>query len=106
MNVPINEKEVEENIGNMKANKSPGIDRIMNEMLKCTNSQGIKMLTILFNKILKSGIFPTSWNYGLVKLINKGVDIYDPNNYRGITFNSCLGKLFYLILYNRLVPIQ
>ena len=33
------------------------------------------------------------------------MDIYDPNNYRGITLNSCVGKLFCLILYNCLVPI-
>ena len=102
MNVPITEKEVETNIGELKAKKSPRFDRITNEMLKCTNSQGIKMLTMLFNKILKSGIFPTSWNYGLIKLIHKGGDIYDPNNYRGITLNSCFGELFGLILYNRL----
>ena len=59
---------------------------------------------MLFNKMLKSGIFPTSWNYGLIKLINKGGDIDDPNNYRGITLTSCLGKLFCLILYNCLIP--
>ena len=62
------------------------------------------MLTMLFNKILKSGIFPTGWNYGLIKLINN-MDIYNPNNYRGITLNSGLGKLFCLILYKRLVSI-
>ena len=48
--------------GKVDREKSPGFDRITNEMLKCTNSQGIKILTILFNEILKSGIFPTSWN--------------------------------------------
>ena len=101
MNVPITKKEVENNIGKLKTKKSPGFDRITNEMLKWTNSQGIKTLTILFNKILKCGIFPTSWNYGLIKLLNKGVDIYDPNNHRGITFNSCIEKLFCLILYNQ-----
>ena len=105
MNIPITEKEVENNIRNLKSKKSPGFDRITNEMLKCTNSQGVKLLTLLFNKILKSGIFPTCWNYGLIKLINKGMDVYDPNNYRGITLNSCLGKLFCSILYSRLVPI-
>ena len=84
-------------------------------------SQGIKLLTKLFNKTLKMGNFPEEWNYGLIKLIHKGNDIYDPNNYhgllkynlylrspcnyRGITLNSCLGKLFCTILYNRLATI-
>ena len=50
------------------------------------------------------GNFPEEWNYGLIKLIHKGNDIYDPNNYRGITL--CLGKLFCTILYNRLATIS
>ena len=74
-------------------------------MLKCTNTHGTILLTTLFNKILKSGIFPPSWNYGLIKPIHKGMDVFDPDNYRGITLNSCLGKLFCTILYNRLAPI-
>ena len=32
------------------------------------------------------------------------MDIYDANNYRGITLNSCIGKIFCTILYNRLDP--
>ena len=67
-----------------------------------TNSLGIKPLPKLFNKILKSGLFPEEWNYGLIRLIHKGLDVYDVNNYRGITLNCCLGKLFCAILYNRL----
>ena len=61
MNVSITEKEVEQNSGKLK------FDPLTNKMLKCTNSQGIKMLKMLFNKILKSRTFPTSWNYGLIK---------------------------------------
>ena len=64
------------------------------------NYFGIKLLTKLFNKILNSGLFPEEWNYGLIRLIHKGLDIYDANNYRGITPNSCSGKLFCTILYN------
>ena len=60
---------------------------------------------MFFNKILKSGVFPHDWNYGLIRLIHKGTDIYDPNNYQGITLNSCMGKLFCTILYNRLAPL-
>ena len=63
------------------------------------------MITKLFNTILKLGIFTQDWNYGLIRLIYKGNDIYDPDNYRGITLNSCLDKLLCTILYNRLAPI-
>ena len=33
------------------------------------------------------------------------MDVYDANDYRGITPNSFLGKLFCTILYNRLAPL-
>ena len=33
------------------------------------------------------------------------MDIYDAANYRGITLNSCIGKLFCTILYTRLDPL-
>ena len=34
------------------------------------------------------------------------MDVYDENDYRGITLNICLGKLFCTILYNRLAPLS
>ena len=105
LNTPIIQKEVEEGIHNLKLGKSPGFDCVTNEMLKCTTSHGKKLFTLLFNKVLKSGIFPYEWNYGMVKLINKGMDVYDASDYRGITLKSCLGKLFCTILYNRIVPL-
>ena len=105
LNTPIIQKEVEEGIHNLKSRKSPGFDCVTNEMLKCTTSHGKKLLTLLINKVLKSGIFPYEWNYGMIKLINKGMDVYDANDYRGITLNSCLGKLFCTILYNRIAPL-
>ena len=105
LNTPIIQKEVEEGIHNLKSRKSPGFDCVTNEMLKCTTSHGKKLLTLLFNKVLKSGIFPYEWNYGMIKLINKGMDVYDANDYRGITLNSRLGKLFCTILYNRIAPL-
>ena len=105
LNNDITREEVEKTIKNLKSKKAPGYDRITNEMIKCTNALGIKLITTLFNKILKSGIFPEEWNYGLIRPIHKGLDKHDANNYRGITLNSCLGKLFCTIFYNRLNPL-
>ena len=105
LNREITEEEVTKCINDMKTNKSPGEDQISNEMIKCTNKEGITLLTKLFNTILDCGYFPKEWNYGLLRLIHKGDDTDDENNYRAITLNSCLGKLFCTILSQRFNPL-
>ena len=105
LNKDITEDEVTKCIKNLKNRKSPGDDQITNEMIKCTNAGGIKLLTKLFNTILKSGYFPVEWNYGLLRLIHKSGETDDENNYRAITLNSCLGKMFCTILHHRLSPV-
>ena len=102
LNEEISEKEVTECIKSLKNKKSPGNDQINNEMTKCTNKEGKQLITKLFNTILKFGHFPKDWNFGLLKLIHKGGETDDENNYRAITLNSCLGKLFCTILNQRL----
>ena len=56
------------------------------------------VLKILFNKVLKSGIFPQLSSVGYISPVLKACDIDDPNNYRGITVCSFKGKLFTLII--------
>ena len=61
------------------------------------------MLAKLFNTILKSGIIPSSWCISFISPIykNKGSKS-DPDNYRGISLISCLGKLFTALINERL----
>ena len=56
-----------------------------------------------FNIVLNSGIIPEEWCIGVIIPIykNKGADT-DPDNYRGITLLSCVGKLFTALLNQRL----
>ena len=85
----------------MKSGKVPGEDQVTNEMIKETNKEGIALPTKLFNTILNCSYFPIDWNYGLLRLIHKDSDHDDENNYRAITLNSCIGKLFCTILNQR-----
>ena len=98
----ITQNEVLKSIEKLKNKKSPGIDGILNEMIKCGSETLAPIFTKLFNKILCNGIFPTNWSHGLISSIFKENDPKDPNNYRGLTLCSCFAKLFTSVLNNRL----
>ena len=94
LNTEFTENEVSKCLNNLKSKKAPGDDLITNEMIKCTNGEGMKLLTKLFNTILNLGYFPIEWNYGLLRLIHKDGDRDDEDNYRAITLNTVLGNCF------------
>jgi hypothetical protein len=82
--------------------KAPGPDKIRNEMIKPEIQYFKTALCKLFNLILKSGFFPSSWCEGIITPIYKSGNKNDPSNYRGICISSCLGKLFTSVLNTRL----
>ena len=61
-----------------------------------------KHIRQVFDSILTSGTFPESWKEGIIIPIHKNESQLDPNNYRGITIGSCLGKLFCHVINNRI----
>ena len=71
-------------------------------MIKYGQSVLIPCLLKLFNFILSSGYYPRVWSEGYIVPIYKAADPVDPNNYRGITITSCIGKLINRILNGRL----
>lgn len=103
LDTEITKNEIETHINKLKTKKSPGIDGILNEMIKSGRYILVPIIKTLFNKILISGTFPQIWNKGLIKTIYKKGDKLLPSNYRGITLTSCLGKLFTSILQTRLM---
>ena len=89
-------------IKNLKKGKSCGTDVISNEIIKNSTHVLTQTLTLLFDKISKLKYFPKLWSAGLIVPIYKSGDLDDPNNFRGITLNSCMSKLFTFILNRRL----
>ena len=100
---PIKESEVTKCIKNLKNKKAAGLDCILNEMIKYSQSYLTPVYTKLFNEILRTGIYPTSWKQGYIIPIYKNGDRSDPNNYRGITIISNIAKLFNSVINNRLI---
>ena len=99
---PITEKEILDNIKELKNKKASSSDKIKNEMIKASSKALLNVYQKLFNLILRSGIFPIDWCEGLITPIFKSGDKKDANNYRGICVSSCLGKLLCSILNRRL----
>ena len=95
--------EINNLINKLKNNKSNGIDNIINEFIKFSPNEYKLLIVKLFNTILKTGIIPSSWNISFISPIykNKG-SRSDPDNYRGISLISCLGKPFTAVINERL----
>ena len=98
----IKDKEIQDNISKLHNNKATGLDTIKNEMLKHGITEFIPCLRKVFNLVLSSGIYPSSWATGYISPVFKTGDSSQPENYRGITITSNVGKLFNLILNSRL----
>ena len=100
---PITEDEITCAVNNLGNDKACGIDGVYNEYIKSSLSVMMPIYVKLFNCVLDNGIVPEAWVTGYITPIYKGKgDPSNPDNYRGITIVSCLGKLFTSIISKRL----
>ena len=81
-------------ISELSNGKSPGEDGILNEMLKSAREVIVPYLVILLNKILDSGQYPERWSDAVLFPLHKKGSAADPNDFRGISLLSVVGKLF------------
>ncbi|GIY36428.1 uncharacterized protein CDAR_568721 [Caerostris darwini] len=97
-------QEVEEIISKIKLNKSPGPDNIPGELVKEMFYANKNWFTVLFNKLLKSGSFPTSWKTAKVVFIPKEKkDLSLAAHYSPICLLSSWGKTFDKLIAKRIV---
>ena len=99
----ISELEIVNGIKRLKKGKAHSLDLILNDMLIEFKDVLMPCLVDLFNKILSSGYFPSSWSSAVIVPVFKKGDRAEPNNYRGISLISCLCKLFTSIINERLL---
>ena len=75
---------------------------IRNEMITAALSYFCKSVMKPLYVILNNGHFPKLWRDGIIVPVYKHGSHLDASNFRGITLNSCLGKLFCHIIDNRI----
>ena len=98
----ITEKEILDACKKLKNNKASAYDMVKNEMIRSAIPFIKQIVLKIFNGLLISGQFPIAWTEGIIVPLHKQGSYTDPNNYRGITLSSCLGKLFCHVLNARI----
>ena len=84
-------------------NSSPGEDRISYNMIRKSHSSCQSFLMKIMNKILSSGVYPSSWKTSTVLSFPKPGKLHtNPENFRPISLTSCVGKLLEKIINVRL----
>ena len=78
-------QEIRNIIDKTKNNKAPGIDLINGKILKNLPPKAIRLMTIIFNAILRIQYFPKPWKLAQFKMLHKpGKDPHQTASYRPI----------------------
>ena len=98
----ITDAEIRYALSKLKADRSGGPDGLCVEMFKAVVDDIMLFLSVLFNNIFNSGIFPEDWCESIISPIHKSGPTNKPENYRAIALINCLCKLFMNIMTIRL----
>ena len=88
----ITKDEIKEAISSLKSGKAMELDKISHTMIKASVNVLLSVYEQLLNAISSSGIYPTFWHGSYICPIYKS----------GIAISNILGKVFSMILNNRL----
>ena len=78
----INPQELRKILKKFKQGKSPGLDRISNEMIKCSFEILKNCFVKLFNLVFIVDYIPNIWCKGLITPVHKNGDPTEPDNFR------------------------
>jgi len=99
----VNETEVFNIINTLKNKASSGIDGISNLMLKKVADLISMPLAYVINCSFEKGIFPDALKIGIVKPLYKKGSRKRLENYRPVTLNSSIAKIYEKCFYKRLI---
>ena len=94
MNKPFTKKELDEALATLQSKKSPGPDKVTNEMLIHLGPIAKTRLLTLFNNSWKTGNVPQAWREAdMIPIHKKGKDKVKPESFRPNSLTSTVGKL-------------
>lgn len=98
--VEITRDKVEKVLSHLDTCKGAGPDGIPPLFLKNTSSSICVPVSIIFNKCIDEGVFPTIWKTANITPIYKDGDKHNVENYRPISLLPALSKVFERLVHN------
>lgn len=102
INEPIQPEEVVLAVKSLRNNKAAGIDGMVNEILKLGGDEVTTATWKLCEEMFRLERIPRDWARGLIFPLYKDGDPRSPDNYRGITLLSVVGKTYATVINNRI----
>ena len=100
---PFTHGELSEAVRRMPNGKAPGLDGLMNEVIKLAARSDPQGVLAAYNCCLEKGIFPRQWKLARLVLLRKGnKPVSEPSSFRPICLLDGLGKIFERLILNRL----
>ena len=101
--VRVNEVYIDNVINKLKNKSSCGYDNISNKHIKYAKNVLTKLLTLIVNQCLHTGIYPSQLKLSRVKPLFKSGDQSRFCNYRPISLLPSLSKIFELVIFDQLL---
>lgn len=99
-NIELSQEKILKILKELNIHKGPGYDGIPAIFfLKCAEEL-CEPLTLLFNRSLKSGVFPSVWKTAHIVPLHKSGSKSSCENYRPISILCCVAKVFESALYD------
>ena len=99
--VPTNETEIDNIIGKLLNKASSGWDGISNRLLKHIKNGLTTPLSLIFNKSLEEGVFPSKMKPACVAPLHKGGRLFLNTNYRPISLLPVISKILEKLMHKR-----
>lgn len=98
----VNESDILQRLKQVDANKGMGIDRISNYFIKAAANSLALPMTIIVNKIIRHGVYPSHWKIGNWTPIHKSGDTHDVKNYRGVAVLPGLNQIAEKLIHEQI----
>lgn len=89
----------------LNAKKAPGYDLITGKVLKQLPEKALRLLTIIYNAVLRLNHYPTQWKVAQIILLPKpGKNLEEVTSYRPISLLPVISKVFEKLIIKRIKP--